>query len=237
MKKHFWMGLALLGAIALSGCHSTTVVVVYEQPWYDVYGRHCGYGEPRPGCNFYSDGRKISAGHDPYYAHRSYSYGLWGYYDSYGRYREFIGWGWQSPTGILYDSHGRALNEEQERQSRDVIADAAEDEARLVQAVGRSFAQQFALAESTGIRIAETLSQMATLPKRLNRARTQADIEAFTERLYGVNLSAAMEAAQRAQGGDLAALRAMNEQVAAHWGTQPETSEAILRNWYRSILE
>lgn len=225
--------LALSVSIGSSGCK---VFVAYEQPWYNVFGNYCGQGYPRPGCNFYSDGTKIVDIQDPYYGSRNYEWGIWTYYDSYGQYTTHIGWGWLSPTGVLYNFYGYALNENQGQDSRDLIANAAAVELETVNAAGRRFAQKHALAEATGIRIAETLNKMSTLPKRLNRARTQADLADFTRSLYGIDLNLITVAAEMANKGDLSLMRELNQEVAREWGTQPETSEAILRAWYGNQL-
>ena len=55
----------LVLAIALSGCHSSEDVA--PKIWYDVYGNVCG-SSPKPGCNYYSDGKKISYMQDPYFS-------------------------------------------------------------------------------------------------------------------------------------------------------------------------
>ena len=213
---------------------------VYHQPWYDVYGYVCGYDVPQAGCNFYADGSKIFVTEDPNYTYDNFyngmQYGAWSYIDSYGYYASYNGWAWLSSTGVLYDEYGYALNEEQEQASRDLIGAAAAKEEAVVQKAGKSLASRYALAEATGVSIARTLNQMATLPKRLNRARTDADMADFTKRLYGVDLKRAMDAADKASSGDLNELQALNSDVASHWGTQPETSEAILRNWYKDLI-
>ncbi len=213
---------------------------VYHQPWYDVYGYVCGYDSPQAGCNFYSDGSKVYATEDPNYSDANWNanvqYGDWTYIDSYGNYASYSGWAWLSSTGVLYDDYGYALNSDEDQQSRDLIGDAAAKEEVTIKKAGKSFAQKFALAEATGVKIARTLNQMATLPKRLKRARNDADMRDFTKRLYGVDLDRAMAAADKASTGDMSDMKALNADVAANWGTQPETSEAILRGWYSDML-
>lgn len=236
MKKILLLAMTTVLVMTASGCRNEPV---YRQPWYDVYGYVCGYDTPQAGCNFYADGSKVFATEDPYYSDNNFVYdsefGDWTYIDSYGYYVSYYGWAWLSPTGVLYDEYGYALNNNEEQSGRDLIADAAAKEEATVAKAGKAFAQKYALSEATGVSIARTLNQMATLPKRLNRARTQADLADFTKRLYGVDLERAMAATTAAQAGSADALRSMNADVAAHWGTQAETSEAILRGWYKDL--
>ncbi len=222
----------ILSSAALSGC--------FRQPWFDVYGYHCGNGHPSPGCDFYADGSKIVAVDDPYYNHYTYSNDVtWGYHsytDVYGYDNSYWGWGWKSPDGILYDDYGRALNADENQSGRDLIANAAAIEEATIRDAGKRFAAKHALAETVGVSIARTLNQMATLPKRLNRARSSQDLRDFTKRLYGVDLDRLQSATEKAQAGDSSALKAVNADIAKSWGTQPETSEAILRGWYGEML-
>ncbi len=229
-KKLLVIGLLLS---AVSGC--------YKQAWYDVYGNQCSYGSsPHAGCNFYADGSKIIMADDPYYSPSNYSkevqWGYWSYVDSYGYSQSYWGWGWKSSDGVLYDEHGYALNSSQDQSSRDLIANAAADEEATIQSAGKDFAAKHALAESVGVSIARTLNQMATLPKRLSRARSPQDVREFTQRLYGVDLDRMQSATDKAKAGDSSDLKAVNAEIAKNWGTQPETSEAILRGWYGDMI-
>jgi hypothetical protein len=226
------LGVLLLGTAP--GCVIVTTGPTYQQAWYDVFGNVCGRGDPRPGCNFYADGSKIQDYEDPYYASNAYYYGVYDYYDSFGYYSTYVGWAWMSPTGIVYDEYGRALNESgSEGDSRDLIADAAGAEQKKIEEAGKEFASRYALSETTGIRIARTLTDWATLSKRQNRARTAEDVADFSKRLFGVSLGAAQKALDAAKTGNKAPVEAMNSDVARHWGTDPETSSKILKTWFR----
>ena len=122
------LGLVALTALALSACNTVVVsgggytgggsgggsggggggggapVDPYKHAWYDVYGTQCvSYGYPLSGCNFYSNGAKISSSGDPYYASLTLYYDYWTYTDSYGYRRNYTGYAWLSTTGILYD--------------------------------------------------------------------------------------------------------------------------------------
>ncbi len=84
----------------------------YRHAWYDVYGNQCSTnGFPTAGCNFYSDGSKITRSSDPYSSNLTLHFDYWTYTDSYGYRRDFQGYAWLSSTGILYDQYGNALNE------------------------------------------------------------------------------------------------------------------------------
>lgn len=207
----------------------------YRQAWYDVYGNHCGDGKPRAGCNFYEDGRKITITEDPYYySHFSgYYLGSWGYTDPYGYGRVYHGYAFLSPDGILYDENGQALNSPSEESGRDLVADVAAAEDRQALEAGRAFSLKYTLSEETGIRIARTLSDWATLSRRLRRARTDDDIADFCRRLYGVSAESAMAAISAARHGDPGPALDLNREIASYWGTTPETSAEVLRAWYR----
>lgn len=219
-------------AVSVSGCNGGT----YSQPWYDVYGYYCGSGSPGPGCNFWSDGYKIVAGEDPYYSSSSLSYGFWSFYDSYGYYQAFTGWAWQSPTGIIYDSWGNALNNDEDKDSKDLIGDVAAQEQAVVETVGRNFAQKYALTEVKGIAIAKNLNDWANLSKKEKRARTDQDVADFSIRLYNIPVDKAKSAIERSKAGDPSGLEAVNNEVAEFWGTSPETSKVILKKWYKNNL-
>ncbi len=219
-------------AIALPGCF-------LEMSYYDVYGSKCASGTPTPGCDFYSDGSKLTA--DDYFGYKNsiqtkLIWGDWTYNDSYGNPQSYWGWGYRNDTGIIFDENGNALNSADETSGRDLIGNYAALEEATILSAGKDFAARHALAESVGISIARTLNQMATLPKRLNRSRTTQDLRDFTQRLYGVDLDRVTSAADQAHAGDLTALKAINSEIARNWGTQPETSEAILRTWYGDML-
>lgn len=225
------VGASLLVA-ALSGCNGGVTVggdPAYHA-WYNVYGQYCGTGYPGPGCNFYADGSKITYNEDPYYATEQWA--TWIYTDSYGYSQSFTGWARLSDTGILYDDWGNALNSQGEQDmSRDLIAEAAEKEELAVSTTGKAFAAQHALAEDTGIKIARTLNDWAKIGK--SRSRTDKDVADLSQRLYGVSLDKVEVAAVAAQAGDKSMLNELNDQVAAYWGTTPETSSAILKTWYK----
>lgn len=209
----------------------------YKKAWYDVYGTRCiNNGYPMAGCNFYANGSKITSNSDPYHSSMTLYYDYWSFTDSYGYYRTYTGYAWLSSTGILYDDYGNALNEQDSdaAQSADVIALAAKKEKEATNMVGKTFAQKYALAENTGVSIAKTLQDWAVLGR--DRARTEDDVADISTRLYGVKLSKAKAALIEASKGNNGALDDVNVDVAAHWGTSPETSKEILTKWYKDEL-
>jgi hypothetical protein len=243
---------ALLALSAFSSCNSTTVVYQpaptpggggggctyncggggpYYTAWYDVYGNYCGNTSPMPGCNFYSDGTKIQDYEDPYYANKYLQYSSdWTYTDSYGYTQNYSGYAWLSSDGILFDDFGNALNEVGQNAGHDLLGEAADLEAQAIDGAGASLASRFALASDRAVEIARTLNDWAVLGK--SRARTANDVADYGQRLYGVNMTTAQAALQSAAQGNTDALQAVNAQVAAYWGTNPETSQAILATWY-----
>jgi len=241
--------VAAISLFTLSACEVTTVQSgggydggggssdPYQHAWYDVYGTQCtSYGYPMSGCNFYADGSKIMASEDPYYSSMTLYYDYWSYTDSYGYRQGYEGYAWLSSTGILYDEYGNALNEmdQDQAQSADVISQAAQKEEQMAQKVGKAFAQKYALAEDAGVSIAKTLQDWAVLGK--DRARTESDVADFSQRLYGVSLDQAKSALVNALKGNKDSLDELNVDVAAHWGTSPETSKAILSQWYQDEM-
>ncbi len=227
--------LLALGACSSGGGHKKDP---YYHAWYDVYGYYCGTGYPTSGCNFYSDGTKIIDYEDPYF-NNSYNlqYAFWTYYDSYGFPASYLGYAWLSPTNILYDQYGYALNETGEETGNDIIEAAAKQLESKIQIAGKGFAEKYALQEATGVDVARTLSDWATLTKdRKVRVRTEKDMADFSKRLFGIDAEAAKAALGTAVQGDLNQVKQLNRQIAEKWGTNPETSEQILRSWYRDFL-
>ena len=234
MKKSAIRILGLFVALgSLSAC-SLAGHDPFYQAWYDVYGNQCGNGNPKAGCNFYSNGAKISSSQDPYAGQANYTFDFWSYNDSYGVHHTYSGYAWMSPDGVLYDNNGNALNSEESANapSADVIAQAAAEEKKVATEVGKVLAQKYALAEDQGIMISKTLQAWAVLGR--DRARSDNDTADFTSRLYGVNADKAKSAITQALATQSQSpLDDLNVDVAAHWGTSPETSKQILKGWYK----
>jgi hypothetical protein len=188
------------------------------------------------GCNFYSDGAKITSSGDPYSSTLTLYFDYWTYTDSYGYSRNYQGYAWLSQSGILYDASGNALNEldEDSSESSDVIALASNQEQASSLSAGKKLSQKYALAEAAGVSIAKPLQDWATLGRE--RSRTQGDVDDFSKRLYGIDVSRATHALIEASRGKTEPLDEVNIDVAAHWGTTPETSKSILKHWYQEEL-
>jgi hypothetical protein len=235
--KNWLMGLAMVtgGAamtVGMSGCTVSGGIVYdpYYYAWYDVYGYGCSFSLPRPGCNYYYNGWKIIDTEDPYYySHYYLQYNTW-YIPTTGTY--YTGWGWLSPSNILYDYWGNALNSKKNR-SRDIVADVSDVENKKVLDVGRAFAAKYSLSDEKGIQVARALNDWATLGK--DRSRTEADIAAFTERLYGVDYNKVKGALMDAKRGQTTALRETLAEAAQNWGADEETMKDVLKSWYRDV--
>lgn len=241
------LGLALLGAVDLSGCDSTTVIsgggggggviidpVVYT--WYDMYGNGCATSAagPRPGCNFYySSGYlvKIMDFEDPYFTSYYYNlvYDYWTYYLN-GVLYEYDGYAWLSQTGVLYDEYGNALNQKKSGQSRDTVAKALKNEKNIVTQAGKDFAAKYSLDVNKGIEIAQALNDWAKLGK--SKTKTESDLALFTQRLYGMDYSKVKSAVLEATKGNNEALRGTIAEAAKNWGTSEENMKLMLKNWY-----
>lgn len=214
-------------------CTSTTYTSVPTRAWYDVYGHYCGTGNPMAGCNFYFNGDKIEDFEDPYFNYSTLRWATWTYTDSYGYRDTWTGWGWLSPTGILYDDFGYALNAKDD-EGRDILEDAAEQEQNVIDAVGENLAARFELDAEVSVHVAEVLHDWATIGK--TRARTNADVADFSKRLYGIDVNEVKDALQGAVKGDKAQLEGVISQAANNWSTTPETMKQILRGWYGKEL-
>ena len=207
-----------LVAASLSACSGGTGSA-YSLAWYDVYGRLCSTGSPTPGCDFHSDHSKIYVYQDPF----------WSMWPNDGQI-------WFSPDGIIYDSAGFAINgQKDEQESADVISAASVQAQKVAVVVGKEFAGRYALAEEKGIQISQTLQSWAKLGK--DRARTESDVADFGRRLFGVDPVKAKSAIiKAAETKDPTDLEVLNVDVAAFWGTSPEVSKVILKNWYKDQL-
>lgn len=202
--------------------------------WYNVYGNICGHDSPSPGCNYYRNGYKIVDLEDPYFKTGYYlEYDTWYYYDSYGYSKTYTGWAWESSNGILYDDYGDALNNT-DGQGRDFSADVALQEKNVVKSAAEVLAAKYGLSTEVSMKAALALKDYATLGK--DRARTEADIADFTQRLYGVDMNKVKNALAEAQKGDIGAMEGLVDEAATNWATTPETMKEILKSWYGSQL-
>jgi len=208
--------------------------VVYA--WFDVYGHGCATASqgPRPGCNFYvygSDLVKIMDFEDPYFEDYYWpEYDYWTYYLN-GVLYSYEGWAWLSPTGILYDDYGNALNKKKTSGGRDIVRSVAAQEAKVVAKAGKDLAAKYNLSAAKGTQIARTLNDWAKIGK--SRAKTEKDLAEFSQKLYGVDYLKVKKAVLSAMKGDKAAMKQTVAEAAKSWGTNEETMKQVLKNWYK----
>lgn len=191
--------------------------------WYDEYGYECG--SLGPGCNYYSDGFQIVDVEDPYWD----SPGLWDDYYSY-YYGEYV---YESPSGIIYDDWGNALNKGKEiGNGRDVITNVAEAEKKGLENTAKYYANKFGITQSQGLKLARTLNDFATL-----QSRTEQDIADFTKRLYGVNFSNIKNAVEKASEGDQTALQGVISEAASNFNITPESMKTMVKSLHSNLLK
>ncbi|MBS1963679.1 MAG: hypothetical protein JST04_15800 [Bdellovibrionales bacterium] len=241
--KNSLMGLAGLAMMAgLSACNGgggggggVIIIDPVVYAWFDVYGNGCATAAqgPGPGCNYYawgSDLVKIMDFEDPYFNDYYWpEYNTWDYYLN-GVLYEYTGWGWVSPTGILYDDYGNALNKKKGSGGRDMVRDVAKAESKIVEKAGKDLAAKYNLSVSKGVQIARTLNDWAKIGKQ--RAKTEKDFAEFSQKLYGVDYTRVKKAVLSAMNGDKADMKATVADAAKNWGTNEETMKQVLKNWY-----
>lgn len=218
----------------------------YWHAWYNVNGYLCiSAGYPQPGCNFYWDGstyRKIQESGDPYYYdyyspqffHDKY------YEDSWGNPRWYTGYGWESPNGILYDEWGYALNNTGRTRGRDLTADIIEQKEAKYAEAAQALSERYSnngqvLSEETSLHIVRTLGEYAEIGR--SRTRTAQDMADFSKRLFGIEAGQVANAIALAQKGDMSGINQVKDQVSTFWGTNPEVTEAVARDWFASQIE
>ncbi len=239
MASMMALGLAGVGCNSSGGGGGGGVIIdpiVYV--WYDMYGNGCSTSSPRPGCNFYwydsATLVKIMDFEDPYFTQTYYNLTYFDYKEFYlnGVLYYTSGWLWESPTGIIYDEYGNALNKKKGR-SRDIVGDVAKQETAIVEKAGREFAAKNSISAEKGIQVAKALNEWAKMGK--DRQRTDADIAAFTERLYGVDYSKVKSALENAEKGDKALLNETISDAAKNWGISSENMKGMLKRWYKNV--
>lgn len=224
---------AIAVAVLVSGCGGGGSFTIGIDPgygaWYDVYGRFCGYS-PGAGCNFYSDGYKIIDIEDPYFnSYYALSYGTYYYTSSTGVPSVYYGWGWLSPSGIVYNDWGDALNNT-DGEGRDHAADVGELQQNVIKGAAEALAAKYDLEPKIAMNMAQALNDYALVGK--SRSRTQADYAALSENLYGVNLAEAQGALEAALKGDKSQMETLIGKTANYWGKSPEATKGMLRNFY-----
>ncbi len=250
-KTNLFAVAMALGLATLLGCNNDDGT---SNPllsgWYDVYGNQCATGgNPSPGCNYYKkqngESWKIHFRSDPFYTetcstddfgstscydtveylHRNIEYVVNGVTHSYS------GQVWISPTGIIYDWLGNALNAPVSGRGRDIVGDVATQENEIVSKAAYEFSMRHGIALEKATQIARNLNNYAKIG--MTRSRTEDDMREFTEKLYGISYDQAKSAALEAQDGNLEKLNELIAEAAKNWGIGEEHMREIARSWYR----
>lgn len=223
------MFAALAVAVLVTACGGGGGYDPGYSSWYDVFGNRCD-SRPGPGCNFYANGYKITDVKDPYFNdYYALQNAKWKYTNSNGVTSYYTGWAWLSPSGILYDYYGSALNNKS-GEGRDFGAETAEQESNAVTTAGEAFAAKYQLEKSVGIQVAKVMKDYADLGK--TRARTEADIADFSQRLYGQDLNKIKGALAEAMKGNKDQAQEMLNETAAKWKTTPERMKSVIKGFY-----
>jgi hypothetical protein len=216
------MGGALLSFVA---CNGGGTYDYYYDGWYNVYGQECG--SLGPGCNYWSDGLKIVDYEDPYY---DGGY-IWDEYYSY-YYGTYV---WESPSGIIYDEWGYALNRNGVSINRDLIADVGQEQETMIKSAASKFAAKYSLSNEVGLKVAKTLNTWSKLG--FTQGRTTDDLKNITKELYGVDFDEAESALKDAVVGQKDKLNKLVNTAAQNWGTNPETMREILNDFHGNQLK
>ncbi len=226
-KKSFF-GVAVLWvclAGSLSGCsRNSQPYDPYYWAWYDAFGHACGFDQnPVAGCTYHSWGARAEAWEDRYWYLRP---------QNMQAFEQ-----WWSPSGVIYDAWGWAVNAQNDAgRGRDLMSDVGSEEDRLAEVAASHLRAKYldasglpALSEETALRITRGLQEWTLLSAR---PMQEADVRAFTERFYGVPFAKIAPALKAAQAGEVKLAEDLNGEIAASWGTSPETSKTLLLHWY-----
>ncbi len=233
MKIHKLL-LVVGSVVFLSACGDDKSNRVYSDAWYDVYGNQCG--GLRPGCDYFANGYKIYLTQDPHWDNGIPQDGVFGsitYTDVYGFNRNYMGYYWVSPNGIIYGdfdhTHFEALNGERST-GRNVVGDMARQETEFLKRTAKDFSKRYGLSEQTGFRISQALGTWPLLTH--GRARTEKEVERITYALYGIGADKIKVSLARAEEGDTALLEKAIDEAALSWSTTPEVFKSIQKNWF-----
>lgn len=227
------IGLAMTSMVGCGGGGSDHVDTYYSG-WYNVYGARCG--SLGPGCNYYANGLKIIDIEDPYF-NSSYvlEFGIWDYDDTFGDPTTYVGWAWLSPTNVLYDEFGNALNEKKS-DGRNVVGDVAAKELKVVKGAAADLAAKYGISSAAAENAAMALNSWNLLGKKEN-SRTEADTAATTKVIYGIDAAALRIALKNAQEGDMAKLEGAAVEIADRWQTTPGMVKEMQKQWFAPHLK
>jgi hypothetical protein len=146
-----------------------------------------------------------------------------------------------SPAGIRYSFDGNALNAAQlsgGAGGNDVVGSAAEIRADQVKGISEVLQAKFSLDADVSVKAAASLVDWSEIGSK--RARTHADMAAFSKRVYGIELGRIEDVALLARDGKAElALKEMDSLVgeaASNWKTSPETMREVLNFFYGNLM-
>ena len=220
-----------LGLAGCGGGNDTTTVVAAETfsvAWYDVYHEPCG--RYASGCDYFKDGNKATVVNDPHFSGfpgPDYHPPGWTEFGD-NQY-------WLSPSGVIYDPWGNAMNEEEKTSSRNVVGDVASEEMKTITTAGVKLSERYSVSLEAGLHMAKLFNSWAIIGK--SRARTSDDVNAFTKRLYGIDAGEIHVSLSAAAKGEMKPLERSISEVASSWGTTPEMVKAMQKNWFAPQLK
>ncbi|MGE3973809.1 MAG: hypothetical protein AB7F59_04705 [Bdellovibrionales bacterium] len=147
----------------------------------------------------------------------------------------------RSPSGVEYGYNGTALNLARAtggQQGQDVMGTIAEQRADQVKGISEVLQAKFSLDADVSEQAAASLVDWSEIGSK--RARTHADMAAFSKRVYGIELGRIEDVALMARDGKTElALKEMDSLVgeaAQNWRTSPETMREVLGFFYGSLM-
>ncbi|MGE3973812.1 MAG: hypothetical protein AB7F59_04720 [Bdellovibrionales bacterium] len=147
-----------------------------------------------------------------------------------------------SPSGVKYAYDGSALNAAQavgSTNGKDVMGTVAEQRADQVKGISEVLQAKFSLDADVSEQAAASLVDWSEIGSK--RARTHADMAAFSKRVYGIELGRIEDVALLARDGKTElALKEMDSLVgeaAQNWRTSPETMREVLNFFYGNLAK
>jgi hypothetical protein len=150
------------------------------------------------------------------------------YYDPYCYYQYDPWYGYDVYVCDSYYYYGNGTQEV----SRDIIEDVARKDEILVEKAGAFYAKKFQLGAEEGMKMAKIVRDF-----NLIQDRSAKDVEAFAEKLYGVNSNKLMEAVSSAQAGNNQKLDGVLGEAAVNFGTSKENMKEIVKTLHGNLLK
>lgn len=153
----------------------------------------------------------------------------WGYTSDYAYFWDNSFTVWNDGNGYFSDIWGN-LYEDAADAAKDLEKVGAIIQKARVQDIGEQLSANYGLSETRGIEVAKLLVDWKTLQKK--RSLTDADADAFSEKLLGFSLTDAMKAYDKFAQGDKADMDKLVDEAARNNDTSPEH----LRDLFGEIL-